>query len=37
MNRRKRFEQVMNHQQPDGLLVDLGGCPLSSMEGNSDK
>ena len=37
MNRRKIFDQIMRHQQPDGLLVDLGGCPLSTMEGGSDQ
>ena len=35
MNRREIFDRVMRHQQPGGLLVDLGGCPQSSMEGNS--
>ena len=26
----------MRHEKPENLLIDLGGNPLSSMEGNSE-
>ena len=32
MNRRKAFEDIINHRQPDMVIKDLGGCPLSCME-----
>ncbi len=35
MNRRENFKRTLTHTCPDQLIVDLGGNPLSSMEGNS--
>lgn len=35
MSRRTDFTKILSHNQPDNLILDLGGCPLSSMEGNS--
>jgi len=35
MNRIDNFHASVNHVQPDNLMLDLGGCPLSSMEGKS--
>jgi len=35
MSRRSDFIKTLNHQQPENLLLDLGGCPLSSMENRS--
>lgn len=35
MTRRTDFIKTLQHQQPDNLLLDLGGNPLSSMEGQS--
>jgi uroporphyrinogen decarboxylase len=35
MSRRENFYKSMNHIQPDDIIMDLGGCPLSSMEGRS--
>ena len=35
MGRREDFNKTLNHQQPDKLIVDFGGNPLSSMEGKS--
>jgi len=35
MGRREDFYSIINHKQPEKLIVDLGGNPLSSMEGNS--
>ena len=35
--RRNAFEQTINHQNPDHLILDLGGCPLSGMDGNAAK
>lgn len=37
MSRRENFAKTMAHEKPDGLIIDLGGCPLSSMEGDSEK
>lgn len=30
-----RYHDTINHKQPQELILDLGGCPLSSMEGLS--
>ena len=35
MSRREDFYKTLDHQTPDNLILDLGGCPLSSMEGKS--
>lgn len=35
MSRRDDFRRILNHQQPENLLIDFGGNPLSSMEGES--
>lgn len=35
MGRREDFYKTLSHQQPENLIVDLGGNPLSSMEGKS--
>jgi len=35
MGRRDDFYRSLNHQQPECLIVDFGGNPLSSMEGAS--
>lgn len=35
MDRMKRFYDIMDHRKPQGLILDLGGCPLSSMEGGT--
>lgn len=35
MSRRENFYKTLNHEKPDQLILDLGGCPLSSMEGSS--
>ena len=35
MSRRTDFQRILTHQKPERLILDLGGCPLSSMEGNS--
>jgi uroporphyrinogen decarboxylase len=35
MGRRENFIKTMNHQKPDRLILDLGGNPLSGMEGCS--
>jgi uroporphyrinogen decarboxylase len=35
MSRRENFYKSMNHIQPDDIIMDLGGCPLSGMEGRS--
>lgn len=37
MNRRRSFEDTLNHRRPERLILDLGGCPLSSMEGESEQ
>ena len=36
MGRREDFARTMRHEKPENLLIDLGGNPLSSMEGNSE-
>ena len=35
MSRRENFKKTMKHIEPDDIIMDLGGCPLSSMEGKS--
>jgi uroporphyrinogen decarboxylase len=35
MSRRDDFEKILRHEQPEKLIIDFGGNPLSSMEGNS--
>ncbi|MBN2557948.1 MAG: methyltransferase [Clostridia bacterium] len=35
MTRRENFKKTMRHEKPDSLILDLGGNPLSSMEGSS--
>jgi len=35
MSRRTDFKKILNHKKPEKLILDLGGNPLSSMEGDS--
>lgn len=35
MGRRDNFYKTLAHTQPDDLILDLGGCPLSTMMGRS--
>ena len=35
MSRIDNFNDTMAHRQPEHLILDLGGCPLSSMEGST--
>lgn len=35
MNRRENFRKTLAHQTPADLILDLGGNPLSTMEGKS--
>lgn len=35
MSRRSDFQKILNHQTPDRLIIDFGGCPQSTMDGNS--
>jgi len=35
MGRREDFQKILNHEQPEKLIIDFGGNPLSSMEGKS--
>ncbi len=35
MSRRTDFTKILNHKKPERLILDLGGNPLSSMEGDS--
>ena len=35
MNRRKNFLDTVNHVRPKEMILDLGGNPLSGMEGKS--
>ena len=37
MGRRKNFEDTLAHRTPDNLILDLGGCPLSGMTGDSEQ
>lgn len=35
MSRRENFQKTLRHETPDSLILDLGGNPLSSMDGQS--
>ena len=35
MSRRTDFLKTLNHEEPDNLILDLGGCPQSNMDGKS--
>ena len=35
MSRRSDFQRILNHQEPERLIIDFGGCPQSTMDGNS--
>ena len=35
MSRRSDFQKILLHQQPEKLILDLGGCPQSNMDGKS--
>jgi len=35
MSRRTDFQKILFHQQPEKLILDLGGCTQSNMEGKS--
>ena len=35
MSRREDFHKTLRHEQPENLILDFGGNPLSSMEGKS--
>ena len=35
MSRRTDFQKILNHEQPERLILDLGGCPQSNMDGKS--
>ena len=35
MSRRTDFQKILAHQQPDRLIIDLGGCPQANMDGKS--
>ena len=35
MSRRDNFKAILEHRTPDDLILDLGGCPLSTMQGMS--
>lgn len=35
MTRIEAFQATVSHGRPDRLILDLGGCPLSSMEGGT--
>ena len=35
MSRRTDFQKILNHEQPERLILDLGGCPQSNMSGKS--
>ena len=35
MGRRENFKKILAHEQPDDAILDLGGCPLSTMMGKS--
>lgn len=36
MSRRQNFQDTLTHKKPEGLIIDFGGNPLSSMEGESE-
>ena len=35
MGRRENFKDILAHRQPQDAILDLGGCPLSTMMGKS--
>ena len=35
MDRIKNFQDTVEHRQPKDIVMDLGGCPLSSVEGQT--
>ena len=35
LGRRENFYKTLSHQTPDKVILDLGGNPLSSMDGKS--
>lgn len=35
MSRRQNFKDILAHKQPQDIIMDLGGCPLSTMHGKS--
>jgi uroporphyrinogen decarboxylase len=35
MSRREDFKRILEHRKPERLILDFGGNPLSSMEGQS--
>lgn len=35
MSRRENFYKTLKHENPENLIIDLGGNPLSTMEGKS--
>ena len=35
MSRRSDFAKILRHEKPERLIIDLGGCPQSTMDGNS--
>ena len=35
MSRRSNFKKILAHEQPERLIIDLGGCPQSTMDGES--
>lgn len=35
MSRRSDFKKILSHEQPERLIIDLGGCPQSTMDGES--
>ncbi len=37
MGRRQNFIDTMNHKKPKDIIIDFGGCPLSTMEGKSEE
>lgn len=37
MDRIDNFNKSVNHETPEEIVIDLGGCPLSSMEGNTQR
>lgn len=37
MGRRQNFFDTMQHRRPENVIIDFGGCPLSTMEGRSQE
>lgn len=37
LSRRQNFIDTMNHKQPENVILDFGGNPLSTMEGKSQE